>query len=274
MFMLSRMTFSLLPLTSFQPIAISATGMRALSASMSCSTSKIQPSECMYGTMSGKAALENSLNPHCVSLIREVFGGVMTQMRRWKEYMRKFRRADLWSHGQTLHGQGKLEPHLDNGITPNEMGSRPDCDPTPFGVLYLLTTSHQRSKVVELARSIGISKHGVLTADMPHAVRDRAPLPSVLCELDHSDRTVWYVGRPSGLWCPWPRDRSRVFRELMVAREVQGRLDRAIRRAVRDYQDLPSVSDVCWLCPIHRRVQRDAGAPLVRGRRRLLLFCF
>ena len=45
--MLSLMTFSLLPPTSFHPIGTSTIGMSALSASMSISTSKIQPSECM-----------------------------------------------------------------------------------------------------------------------------------------------------------------------------------------------------------------------------------
>lgn len=61
---LSLMTFSLLPITSFQPTATSAMGIFALSANMSISTSKIQPSLCIYGMIYGSAARENSLKPH------------------------------------------------------------------------------------------------------------------------------------------------------------------------------------------------------------------
>jgi hypothetical protein len=94
--MLSQTTFNLLPMTSFHPMATSIMAMSALSANISISTSKIQPSECMYGMMYGKVGREKSLNPHCVSLIRAVAGGVMMRRRMWKECMRKLRSFERW----------------------------------------------------------------------------------------------------------------------------------------------------------------------------------
>lgn len=102
----SQTTFSLLPPTSFHPIATSAIGIPALSASMSISTSKIQPSLCMYGMMYGRAGRVNSLKPHWVSLIDDVAGGVRRRSRRWKECMRAFRKKDRCegvSNGVQLH---------------------------------------------------------------------------------------------------------------------------------------------------------------------------
>lgn len=91
---LSLMTFNLLPLTSFHPTGTSTMGMSALSASINISTSKIQPSLCMYGMMCGREGREKSLKPHWVSLMCEVFGVVRVHMRRWKARMRVFRRSD------------------------------------------------------------------------------------------------------------------------------------------------------------------------------------
>ena len=91
---LSHKTFSLLPFTSFQPTGTSATGMLADSANISISTSKIQPSECMYGIIYGNDGRENNLNPHCVSRIAAVAGGVKSRRKRWKECIRKFRRNE------------------------------------------------------------------------------------------------------------------------------------------------------------------------------------
>jgi len=73
---LSHTTFNLLPFTSCHPTGTSTIGMPALSANINISTSKIHPSECICGTINGSAALENSLNPHCVSPILLVAGGV------------------------------------------------------------------------------------------------------------------------------------------------------------------------------------------------------
>jgi hypothetical protein len=89
--MLSLITFSLLPVTSFQPIGTSTMGISALSASINISTSKIQPSLCMYGTIYGNEGRENSLKPHCVSRMSDVLGVVRVQISKWKARMRVLR---------------------------------------------------------------------------------------------------------------------------------------------------------------------------------------
>jgi hypothetical protein len=48
---LSQTTFNLLPLTSFHPTGTSTIGIIAPSLNINISTSKIQPSMCMYGIM-------------------------------------------------------------------------------------------------------------------------------------------------------------------------------------------------------------------------------
>lgn len=91
---LSHTTLSLLPLTSFQPMGTSTTGMPAASASISISTSKIQPSECMLGMMYGSAGREKSLKPHWVSWMAAVAGGVRRRRRRWNECIKRLRRKE------------------------------------------------------------------------------------------------------------------------------------------------------------------------------------
>lgn len=53
----------------------------------------------MYGMMWGRAARVKSLNPHCVSRMREVAGGVRRRRRRWKECIRVLRRAERCEGG-------------------------------------------------------------------------------------------------------------------------------------------------------------------------------
>lgn len=91
---LSHTTFSLLPPTSLHPTGTSTTGIPALSANINISTSKIHPSECIYGMIYGSASRENNLNPHCVSRMRPVAGGVKSLSSKWKECMRRFLRKE------------------------------------------------------------------------------------------------------------------------------------------------------------------------------------
>lgn len=48
--------------------------------------------------MWGKEAREKSLNPHWVSRMRDVAGGVSMERRRWKERIRALRRSDRCSY--------------------------------------------------------------------------------------------------------------------------------------------------------------------------------
>lgn len=51
-----------------------------------------------------------SLNPHCVSRMREVAGGVRSRSRRWKECIRVLRRAERWGWGMLVGGfDGKVK---------------------------------------------------------------------------------------------------------------------------------------------------------------------
>lgn len=104
---LSHSTFSLLPPTSCHAIGTSTTGILADSASISISTSKIQPSLCMCGMMYGSDAREKSLKPHCVSRMADVAGGVRTRRRKWKECMRNWRIKDrYWDEKRLAHELG------------------------------------------------------------------------------------------------------------------------------------------------------------------------
>ena len=93
---LSFNIFILLPPTSFQPIGTSTTKIFDLSASMSISTSKIQPWECIYGSIYGKHGLEKSLKPHWVSFNLAVAAGASNRRNKWKRIMRKLRSLDRY----------------------------------------------------------------------------------------------------------------------------------------------------------------------------------
>lgn len=52
----------------------------------------------MYGIISGNEFLEKSLNPHCVSFMEEVAGGVMRRIRRWNACIRKLRSLERYGN--------------------------------------------------------------------------------------------------------------------------------------------------------------------------------
>lgn len=68
------------------------------------------------------------------------------------------------------------------------MVSRPNSHRSPLFVLDPLTLLEELAKVFESAGTIGIRKYGVLAPDMPHAVSNCAPFPSVLLQCDYSYR--------------------------------------------------------------------------------------
>jgi hypothetical protein len=56
-----------------------------------------------------------------------------------------------------------------------------------LSILELLASLDQTREITKLAGSISVCKHGILTADMPHAVSYSASLASILLKSNDTD---------------------------------------------------------------------------------------
>lgn len=148
------------------------------------------------------------------------------------------------------------------------MRARPDRNTTAPRIFYLLAPLHELLQVGELARAVRVSEDDVLAPDVPHAMRDRAALPSVLLQRHDPDGSMRDVRRARRLRAPRTRYGQRMLRELVLVREAQRFRNRLVRRAVGDDQDLPAGGGGCFV-----RMRRAVGRAPRAVRRRLCRRC-
>jgi len=123
------------------------------------------------------------------------------------------------------------------------MCSRADSHRPPQLVFRFLAPHHQFPEIAEFARAVCVGENDVLPSGMPHPMRDRPSLASILLQLHDPDRPGCDSGR---LRWPVPRSFGRGSRFYVVRpREVQDNFHRLVPAAVAYDDDLPASSGVC-----------------------------